>query len=744
MNLPEISVKRPYTILMIYLAIFLISLITIPKIPIDLMPNIEPPVITVIVPYPGASASDVENDITKYLEDQLITVEDLDEINSISKDNLSIVSCKFKWGKNLDSAANDIRDKVDLAKTEIYQHAPDAEEPLIFKFSTAMTPVAVISVSSDTLWKDLYYITDKQISDEIKKVEGVGSVMFFGGLKRQIKIYLDWEKVNGYGIPIELIYQRLKEENIDFPLGEIKTGKRYYFLRVTGRFKNPEEIGNILIVSNSNRNIYLKDISVIQDHFEEEKSKGYMNGKETIVLVVQKQSGRNTVIVAKNIKEKINDLKNYLPKDINIQILFDSSEIIVRTIKNLINTAITAGILVILITVLFLRKLNLSVIVMVSIPFSLICAFLFLYLGGFTINVVSLMSLTVVIGMVVDNSIVILENIVRHFEKGEEIKKASIFGAEELGTAIVASTLTTIVVFIPLILIKGFIGIMFRQLAFIITTTIFMSMIIALTLVPMLSSKLIKKQEKPETKFYKMGEIFIEKLDGFYSKMLKWCLNNTGKFLLIISLIFIFSLFLLKFIGTEFFPKYDMGIIETRFTLNPSSRLEETDKVTKKIGKIYEEEVPERKYWYANLGESVTGFGVVTGREEGSYSGEVSTMLVWREERKRSDKEIAEILRRRIKEIPGIERFTISTGSGMEAIFTGGASQIEIELYSSDLNKLIQYASVLKERIEKIPGAINVKSSYKGERLEFHIKIDKEKAKNLGISTAQISQTIRG
>ncbi|MCM8785190.1 MAG: efflux RND transporter permease subunit [Candidatus Omnitrophica bacterium] len=744
MTLPEISVRRPYTILMIFLAILLISLITIPKIPIDLMPNIEPPVITVIVPYPGASASDVENDITKYLEDQLTTVEDIDEINSISKDNISIVSCKFKWGKNLDSATNDIRDKVDLAKTEIYQHAPDAEEPLIFKFSTSMTPVAIISIASNTLWKDLYYITDKQISDRLKKAEGVGSVMLFGGLKRQIKIYLDWEKIKGYGIPIELIYQRLKEENIDFPLGEIKTGRRNYFLRVTGRFRSPDEINDILILSTSGKNIYLKDIARIEDHFEEEKSKGYINGKEAIILVVQKQSGRNTVIVANNIKKKIEEIKNYIPKDIDIQIVFDSSEIIIRTIKNLINTAITAGILVIIVTVLFLRKLNLSFIVVTSIPFSLICAFLFLYLGGFTINVISLMSLTIVIGMVVDNSIVILENIVRNFEKGADIKKSSVFGAEEIATAIIASSLTTIVVFFPLILIKGFIGIMFKQLAFIITTTIFMSMIIALTLVPMLCSILIKPSKRSPTKFYKMGEVFLKKLDEIYTKIIKFCLNNPGKFLSIISLIFIFSLSLTKFIGTEFFPQYDMGRIETSFALNPSSRLEQTDKIAKKIGKIYQQEIPERKFWYANIGESGTGFSAVIGREEGPYAGQVSTMLVWREERKRSDKEIAEILRKRIKEIPGIERFTVSTGSGMEAIFTQGASQIEIELYGSDIEKLNQYAEILKEKIKKIQGAINIKTSYKGERLEFHIKIDKEKAKTLGISTAQISQTIRG
>lgn len=742
MTLPEISVRRPYTILMIYFAIFLICLITIPKIPVDLMPEIEPPVVTVIVPYPGASASDVENDVTKYLEDRLTTVEDLDELNSISKDNLSIVSCKFKWGKNLDVATNDIRDKIDLAKRDIYEHAPDAEEPIIFKFSTSMTPVMVITCSSNELWQDLYYIVDKQISDEIKKAEGVGTVIMFGGIKRQIKIVLDWEKINGYGIPIELIIQRLKEENIDFPIGDIKVGKRNYFVRLKGRYRNPEEIGNILILSDGFRNVYLKDIAEVSDYYEEEKSKGYVNGENSIVLVIQKQSGRNTVIVARNIKKKLDEIKKNLPKSINLNVAFDSSEMILKSIKNLINSLITAVFLVVFVTVFLLRRFSLSFIVSVSIPFSLICAFLFLYIGNFTINLVSLMSLAIVTGMVVDNSIVILENIIRHFEKGEEVKRASVFGAEEVGNAVIASTLTTIVVFFPLMFTKGFVGIIFKQLAYIIITTIFMSLIIALTLVPMLSSKLIKISKK-ETKFYKIGEAFLKKIDNIYANSIKVCLEKRHIFLTSIFLIFIFSLFLSKFIGSEFFPEADEATIRTNFTLNPSSRLEETDKVVRKIGKIYEEGVPERILWYANCGESEGGIYSAMGMEEGPYAGSVSIRLKWKEERKRSDKEIADIIRKKVKEIPGIERFSVTTASPLQTMLMGGAKQIEVELLSFDLNKLIKYSEILKERIEKIPGAINVDTSYKKERIELHIEIDKEKAKNLGISTFQISNTIR-
>ncbi len=742
MNLPSFSVRRPYTVFMIFLAILIISIITIPKLPVDLMPDIEMPSVSVIVPYPGASASDVENDITKYLEDYLITISDLDELNSISSDNVSIVTCKFKWGKNLDAAMGDVREKVDFAKKDIFQHAPDAEEPIIFKFSTSMIPVMVISVSSKALWKDLYYIVDKQISDKLKQTEGVGTVMLFGGLKRQININLDWEKINGYGIPVNLIIQRLNEENIDFPVGEIKTGKRNYFLRIKGRYRNPEEIKDILITTIDGRPIYLRDISEVEDFYEEEKSKAYRNGEESIVLIVQKQSGTNTVFVANNIKKKIDEIEKFLPKDIKIDILFNSSDMILRSIKNLIKTLITAGILVIFVTIFLLRRLNLSLVVLISIPFSLICAFLFLFIGGFTINIISLMTLALVIGMVVDNSVVILENIFRHFEEGEKPNEASIYGASEVANAVTASALTTIVVFVPLIFTKGFVGIIFKQLGYIISTTIFMSLVVALTLVPALTSKIIKGQ-KSETKFYKIGEAFLTKIDNIYTNLLIWVLKHKGIFLTIISIVFIFSLSLFKFIGVEFFPQQDMARIEANFSLNPSTRLEETDKIVKKLGKICEEEIPEMISWYGTCGQSGSGLRAAMGQEEGPHVGTVAVRLLWREQRKRSDKEIAEIIRNRLKEIPGIERFSVTTGSGMEAMFMGGAHQIEVELYGSDLNKLIKYSELLKERIEKIKGAVNVTSSYKSDRIELHIEIDKEKAKNLGVSTAQISQTIR-
>ncbi len=747
MNLPQFAVRRPYTVLMIFLAIFLIGVVSIFKLRIDLLPEIEPPVISVLVPYPGASASDVESDVIKYLEDKLSTVPNLDELNSLAKDNLGMVSCKFKWGTNLDVASNDVRDKLDLAKWDIKEHAPDAEEPILFKFSSATAPIMAITISAPSSWPQLYRIVDKKVADALKRTKGVGAVIIYGGLRRQIKVELDWQKIKAYNIPPSLIIQRLKEENLDFPLGKIKKGKRDYFLRIKKRFKNPEEIKNILITQYKGKPVYLKDIAKVSDDFEEEKMKGYCNGKETIILIVQKQSGQNTVEVCNNIKKTLKKVKKFLPKDAEITIPMDSSEFILLAIKNLAKTVVTAGILVVIVTLLFLRRLRASLIISLTIPFSLICAFIFLFLGGFTINVMSLMSLAIAIGMVVDNAIVVLENITRHVEEGQKPHEAAVFASGEVGGAIFASTLTTICVFVPLIFVTGLAGIMFKQLGAVVSITILSSLFVALTLTPMLASKWIKKETYTEknklSKFYLLGEKFFKNIESFYVKILDYALSHKKKILTSLIIIFFVSIFLAQFIGQELFPDVDTGDIDIMFRLNESARIEETDKILKKIGKIYEKLVPERKHYYAFAGESEKGIGVALGFEEGPNVGEVGAKLVPRTKRKRSVYEIADILRKEIEKIPGIERLKVIATTPIKQMLMAGKGKIEVELIGSDLDKLQKYAEKLENEMKKIPGVVDVRSSFKKPRLELHIDIDREKANLLGVNTAILASTLR-
>jgi len=747
MNLPQFAVRRPYTVLMIFLAIFLIGLIAISKLPIDLLPEIEPPVISVLVPYPGASASDVESDVVKYLEDKLSTVPNLDELNSLAKDNLGMVSCKFKWGTNLDVASNDVRDKVDLAKYDIKEHAPDSEEPILFKFSSATAPIMAITISAPSSWPQLYRIVDKKISDALKRTKGVGAVMIYGGLRRQIKVELDWQKIKAYNLPISLIIQRLKEENLDFPLGRIKKGKRDYFLRIKKRFKNPQEIKNILITQYKSKPVYLKDIAKVSDDFEEEKMKGYCNGKETIILIVQKQSGQNTVEVCNNIEKTLKKVKKFLPKDAEIAIPMDGSEFILMAVKNLAQTVVIAGILVVIVTLLFLRRSKASLIISLSIPFSLICAFIFLYGGGFTINVISLMSLAIAIGMVVDNAIVVLENITRHVEEGEKPREAAVFASGEVGGAIFASTLTTVCVFVPLIFVTGLAGIIFKQLGFVVSITIFSSLFVALTLTPMLASKWIKKEtysrKNKLSKFYLAGEKFFKNIETFYVRILDYTLLHKKRILTSLIIIFFVSIFLARFIGQDLFPDVDTGDIDIMFRLNESARIEETDKILKEFGKIYERLVPERKYYYTFAGESEKGMGVALGMEEGPNVGEGGAKLVPRTKRKRSVYEIAQVLRKEIEKIAGIEKLKVIATTPIKQVFMSGKGKIEVELIGSGLNKLQKYAEKLEKEMKKIPGAIDVRSSFKKPRLELHIDIDREKANLLGVNTAVLASTLR-
>ncbi len=740
MWLSEIAVKRPYSIIMFFLGVFLIGVISLFKLPIDFFPKIEPPVISVIVPYPGATALDVESDVVKYLEDRLSTVSGLDELTSLSKDNLGLVTCKFDWGTDLEVAANDVRDRVDLAKWDIKEHAPDSEEPIIFKFSSSTAPIMAITISSPSSWKQLYRIVDKQVIDKLKRVKGVGTIIVYSELKRQIKVIMNWEKMTALGIPPGLLAKRIYEENLDMPVGRFEKGKREFLIRLKGRFASIEDIKNIIITQRGGKIIYLKDVADVVDDFAEERMKGYSNGKKSIVLIVQKQSGENTVKVCKGIKEALGRIKRRLPSDTEITIPMDASEFILNSIRNLGITIIISGILVVLVTFFFLRTFRSSLIVSLTIPFSLIGAFIFLFLGGYTINVMSLMSLAIAIGMVVDNAIVVLESVVRRIEKGDgDIKRASVFGAKEVAGAIFASSLTTICVFIPLMFVTGFAGIMFKQLGFVVATTIFSSLIVSLTLTPMLCSLWLGRDIKKKAQ----KRDWMVLLETKYEGLLKVMLENRKKLLALLFVIFIGAMMLFSLIGQDFFPDVDTGDITINFYLEKSANLDETDRVTKEIARIYEEFVPERKSWYAFLGESEKGMAVALGMEEAQNIGEVGAKLVPRSKRKRSVYEIVEVLRREISKIPGIEKLQVYSVTPIKRMLMGGRRKIEVRLSGPDLDILGKLAKELEKKIAQIPGAVDVRSTYKDPKLQVVVKVDRQKAGLLGVTMDSVARTLR-
>ncbi len=742
MFITEISVRRPIMVLMVFLGIFLFGLISIPRLSTDFLPKMEPPAISVIVPYPGASAEDVENDVTKHLEDWLSTVEDLDKLTSLSKDNLSLVVCHFDWGVDLEAKANDVRDKLDMAVSYIKEHAPDAESPILFKFSSSTAPVMVLSISADKSWPMLYRLVDKSISDPIKRIKGVGTVIAYGGLIRQIQINFDWDKLNAYGLNVLEVANRLREENVDLPLGDVKMGRRRYVLRLKGRFTSAKDIGNILVAVRNGQPIYLKDIAKVEDGFEEMRMKAWSNGRKAVVLVVQKQTGANSVNVCRRIKKFLCSVRDSLPPDVKISIDMDTSEFILNAMKNLRSTLVFSALLVILIVLIFLRRKTSSFIVSLSIPFSLIITFIFLYLNNYTINVISMMSLAIAIGMVVDNAIVVLENSVRHIEEGMSPSKAAVLATQEVAGAITASTLTTISVFLPLIFVKGMAGIVFHQLGSIVSMTLLASLFVSLTLTPSLAAHMLKKQAQP-TILSRLGDWVIDYLQRFYYPILNVAVSRPRRIFIFMFGAFLAVLFLIRFVGTELFPVVDTGDVRVNFSLSESSRLEETEKVTKEMMRRIERLVPERRSYYGFIGETKRGISVALGFDEGPNIGEVGVKLIDKEKRKRSAEEIAEALRRDFESIPGINKYSVVATTPTRQMLMGSGRQIEVEVIGPDLDKVYDVAKQIEKKMRTIKGAVDIRISQKQPRQEIVVVPDREKMARLGISTSLLANTLR-
>ncbi len=749
MRLPEFSVKQPVATLMLFFGFILLGTICIFMLNIDMLPSIEPPVVSILTTWPGASASDVETEVTKVIEDKVNAVNNLDKLTSKSLDNLSVISCKFNWGTNLDVATNDLRDKIELAKRDLPR---DIESPMLFKFSSATAPIMFMTVSADKTWPRLYRLVDKRISDELKRVPGVGAIILYGGLRRRINVYFDFKKIEGYHLSLPMINQILAAENLNLPSGNIKTGLREYFVRVPARYKSIDEIKNTIIGYHEKRPIYLRDVAKVEDAYKPMDLNGWGDGKKAIVLILQKQEGKNTVAVADRVKARLKKIKKILPSDVRINIVSNSAEDILTSVRNLRSTLFWGIFFVVLVTILFLRRLRASVIVALTIPFSLIISFIFLYLGGYTINLVSLMSLAIASGMVVDNGIVVLENIVRHLDRGAKPRVASIFGASEMGMAITASSLTTVVVFVPLMFLTGLTGIIFRQLGFVIVVTILGSLFTALTMTPMLTSRWVGRERaashNPQgvlNRFYSLGERWFNAVERGYEALLAWALEYRKTIFFMAVAIFLSSLSLIPLLSTSFMPKVDTGDVAIVFRLAEGTRIEETNRVINQIyGNIKEVVKPgEMRHSYAFDGQSEKGVGVALGFEEGPNCGEIGFKLVDRDKRKRGVNEIAALLRKRVSKIPGITRIRVRAEDPMTSALMGNAKPISVEIQGSDIDQLVAFANSLKAAMERIPGLADVSISQKQPRPELWVVIDRAKASSLGLRVATIAGVLR-
>lgn len=750
MKLPEFGVKYPVANLMIFFAVLVWGLVSLFRLPLDLMPEIEPPSISVITVYEGASAEDVESKVTEVVENNLATVSNLDKLTSRSMEGISVVSCRFKWGVNLDEASNDIRDKLEFAKRLL----PDEiDTPIVFKFNTSMIPILYFSVSSGKHYTQLYHLMDKNVGDALKRLPGVGAVQIYGGRERQINVDIDRARLEAYNISAQQVIDRLAQENITLPAGDLKIGFTDYDLRVPGEFSDPGQIKGIILSRQGEKTVYLKDVAEVADSFKEETMFVRSNNIPSVMMMVQKRSGANTVDVVRRVRKELARLESLLPGGIKFAVLMDNAEHIEQSVNDLSQTIYWGGIFVVIVVFFFLRQFLPSLIIALTIPFSLIIAFTFMYFFGYTINIISLSSLAIAIGMVVDNAIVIVDNIVRKLERGQKPKEAAIFGSSEVGLAVSASTFTTVVVFLPMVFITGVVGVFFKQLAVMITVTLLASLFTALTFSPTLASLWLKNPViQPADDKRKFSQFLYEKsgkllsfFDHSYAKILARALKFKGATIFIAIGVFIFSIFLISRVGTEFIPEEDSGDLTITLEMPVGTRVEETDRAARAMEKVIVKEIPEAKQTYSRSGQSTTSgrFSSVFSAKSGSNVATVGIKLSKVTQRSRSAKEIGESLRPKLKSILGVKKVNISSVSPISRLMFGASKPVSVEILGNDFRVTDRLANRIKDEMEHIPGVVDTSVSRDIGKPELQIEVDRTKASSLGLSMRQVTDTLR-
>jgi CzcA family heavy metal efflux pump len=742
MKLAQLSVNRPVTTLMIFVAMVALGLVALSKLGLDLMPEMEIPAVSVLTAYEGAGPEEIETLITEPMEDTLSTISGVDEVVSVSKEGMSAVTLKFKWGENIDESMNDVRSRIDLIREMLPE---DAKSPVIFKFDLSMMPIAIIAITAEDSYPYLQDIVDDEIVDPIKRVKGVASATAGGGLERQIRVDIDRDRLTALNLSVDQVKLALAAQNISSPGGNLKTGYKDYLLRTPEEFSSPEEVAEVVVARYNGIPVKLKDVADVSDFFKERTFDVRMNGKNAMAIFIQKQSGENTVAVARAVKEKLEEIKQKLPPDVKPKMVMDNSEFILASVGNLRGTVLWAVFFVFIVLLFFLRDLRASLIVATAIPTSLIITFLLMYLAGYTINDSSLASLAISVGLVVDNAIIVVDNINRHRHKGQRPKEGAIFGANEVGVAVIASTLTTISIFLPIIFVGGITEVVFGQFAAIITMALVASLFTALMLVPMLSSKLLIVRNPDSSKsvldfFYRWGEVTLNGIERLYVKFLGWSLKNRKTVFISCGLLFVWSVGIVGTIGTEFFPEQDQDRLSANYELPIGTRYERTGAVAQQFQEIVEDHVPERR-------DSFIRWGVYGGAssqfatEEESYKGIMFISLKPKKERDTSPKDIIKRLRRITDSLPGtVIRY--SAEDPVEALIFGAAGKLAVELYGHNMEDARAYSELVSSAMEKVEGVHDVQISRKEEKPEIKVVIDREKASRLGLDVRTVGKQI--
>ncbi len=731
MKLADVSIKRPVFATMMIFALIVLGLFSYTKLNIDEFPDVDIPVVTIATVLPGAGPEQIETDVTKKIEDAVNTIGGIDHIASTSQEGLSIITIQFKLEVDGKQAATEVREKIAAIRADL---PDDTKDPVIQRFDPASQPILTLAVSGERSEKEITTFTKDVIKKRLENVEGVGSVDLVGGSEREIQIEVDAAQLQAYNLSIQDVIQSVANANVEIPAGNLIQGPRQLLVRTMGKYKNVEDFKNVIVATPGGKVVHLSQVAKIVDGVKEQESLTRVNGKRAVGLNILKQSGGNTVRVADAIKKEISRIEKEIPPDINIMIANDNSTFIRDSVNDVLFDIVWGGLLAIIVVYLFLANLRPTIISAIALPTSIIASFIIMYALNFTLNVMSLMALSLAVGLLIDDAIVVIENIYRHMHEGATPMEAAKAATSEIGLAVMATTFAIVAVFVPVAFMPGIVGRFFFQFGITVSVSVLVSLFVAFTLTPMLSSRWLKKEDEELTNtgnplrrglFY--FNHFFEFLSDKYQNAITWSLHHRKTIVFGSLAIFFMSFFLMRFLGSSFFPSSDQSQFTVGVTASPGSSLEQTSDICKTIEHILRKRP-----------EVITTLTTIGAGNDPVTRANILVKLVKKDQRKKGIEQIMDEVRADMKNIPGANiSVLIPQGPG------GGQKPVTMSVRGSDIPTLQKLAEKVEYIVRTTPGAVDVENSLETSKPEVRIHIDREKASDLGVNVGLIATTIR-
>ncbi len=735
MNWTKLAVKRPVLVTVVFVAVALFASYAATLLPIDRFPEIEPPVISVVTSYPGADSRDVEDKVTEPIEESLSGVAELDEISSTSRQNVSVVTLEFDFETDLDAATADVRQQLEFATQDV----PEAvEEPMVFRVDTSSFPILILGVTSSRgdVLENRRLIEDR-LADPLKRISGVGSVSIFGGPEKQVQVEVDQRRLRAHHLTMPEVGQAIGAENVSVPAGELDVGPDMFSARMPAEFESLEEMRQMIVTRQGDSVVRLDDIATVSMDLEQYRQANEVDGEQSISVGVMKQSDANTVAVASDVEQRVEELASNLPEHFEVTTVRNNSTFIERMIGNLTDTVLIAALAVTLVVLVFLGEWRSSLVVALALVGSSLLVFLLMYLQDYSLNLISMMAMCLAIGIVVDNSIVVIENINRHLEQGASAPKAALIGSREVGTAILASAMTTLSIFLPLIFVTGMIGIFFGQLAVVMATMVVSSLIVALTLTPSAAGQVLRSGDEISAD---SGPTVFERIEDVYERIADGALAWRWPIVVAAGGILAGTVFLVGMVGFDFMPQQNEGTLRVTAEMPVGTNYQTSVEVGRELLEPFRDH-PLVERTQIQAGSSSEGAGAALGGDSGEHILQTTFRLVPITEREVDDRGFADEVREVADRIPQIEDLSVNFGQGNA--LGGGGKPVTVELLADNLDKLESAARTVESIVEQTDGTADVSAELIERRPELRYELDRERATRFGVKAAQAGTALR-